>query len=229
MRKGTWSYSMPFGLNVGYASDYVYSKLFETENIGIVPVLSEFSRTGDDPSGFRHLTTHASFIETIASGEGIANSSMGHLDFAACDISPGSGVSQTRVFLFRIAELELTTTRVHGMKVWASNTDDFLTPQNAKILWETHQTWQGDYSIPASYMGDQTKWMPTSLPENQNLYRQDGKFTIHASGDADVSEWIYVAVAASGTMPLGQYGLTASSGFLIRVSYNADNITPFFD
>jgi hypothetical protein len=151
------------------------------------------------------------------------------VDFSVADISTGSGVSYTRVFLFRVASFDYPTTRVHNMKLWASDTDDFLTPQNAKIVWETHNTWKGNYSLPITYMLDKTKWLPTSLPVGQNLYRQDGKYTIHASGDADVSSWVYVGVCCSGTLPLGMYGLTSSSGFKIRVSYDYDNITPLFD
>lgn len=228
-RQGQWAYTLPFALNTDWVGTYSTSMTFYTPTITLTPVLAEFVPSGNDPSGSRHLTTHESFSEVLASGAGVASASYGYVDFSVADISTGSGVSKTKAFLFRMAEIGTTKTRIHNMKVWASNTDDFLTPQNAKVIFETHRSWKGDYSLPVSYLTNTTKWLPTSLPDAQNLYRQDGGLTIHASGDEDVSEWIYTAVAASGTLPLGQYGLTSSSGFLLRITYDADNLYPLFD
>jgi len=228
-RKSEFAYSLPFAINVNTIGSPMASMPFFTPTSSVVPVLAEFDKTKPDPSGSRHLTSSAAFSEILASGSGPASFSFGHLDMSTCDISKGSGISKTRVFLFRVAEFEHPTTRVHNMKLWCSSITDFLTPEYAKVVYETHKTWKGDYSLPTSHLIDRTKWLPTSVPDEQNFLRQDGGLTIHASGDADVSEWAYVALAASGVFPLGQYGLTEASGLMFRVTFDADNMDVLFD
>lgn len=225
-RKGQPEYTKPFALGQFY-NDFVYSVGFNTPLVGAVPILAEFNKAGTNPSGSRHLTTHPSFVSILASGEGVASFQFDNLDMNSTDISFGSGISKTKVFLFRIRQFDCLTSRAHGMKVWVSNDDDFLTKDTHKVVYQTSTTWLGNISLPVSYMKQKIRWLPTSLPEFPNLRRQDGKYTIHGSGDADVSEWIYIAVAASGTLPLAQYGSTQASGFLVRVSYSIDNIGLF--
>jgi hypothetical protein len=68
--------------------------------------------------------------------------------------------------------------------------------------------------------------MPPSVPVQQNLFRINGARTILGSGDNSVSEWIYIALGASGVMPLGEYGdvTDGPNGFNIRVTYDIDNL-----
>jgi hypothetical protein len=78
-------------------------------------------------------------------------------------------------------------------------------------------------------MFDPNKVLATGVPEFQNLFRQDGKLTIYASGDSDVSEYCYLALAASGTCLPGAYGGPPSpSGFRLRINFSTDNIYPLF-
>ena len=229
-RKGEWSYSLPFALNNSYYGDFVQSVQFNTIPINVDPIISQFDIDGTDPSGSRHLTNHASFIKLLASGQGLAQLTFDPMDLNATNISTGSGISNTKCFIFRIRKFDTPNTIVRNMTVWASDLSDFLTPETNKLVWETHSTWQLGLALPISYMGDPTKWMPITLPANQNLLRQDDKVTIHGSGDADVSQYVYVALAASGTMPLGEYGSTNEpSGFKIRVTYSYDNIFSLLD
>jgi len=147
------------------------------------------------------------------------------MDLSRVDISAGSGVSKTCCFTFRVRKLDTPNTRVHSMRIWASDMSDFLTPHTNKIVFETSNTWVPNKVLPVSYMGDSSKWLPTALPTEQNLFRANGKHTIYGSGDADVSQYVYVALAASGTTPLGEYGaIGEADGFCIRVSYSVDNI-----
>jgi len=223
-RKGTWTYAQPVALGNYYGTS-VISVPFSTPLVATIPVLAEFLRTGTDPSGSRHLKSHASFVKVIGSGESLpASLAFGNLDLQSMDISTGSGVSKTKVFLFRVAKFDCLSSRVFNMKFWASRTTDFLTSNTHRILYEVHNDWQGDYSLPISYMMDRTKWLSTSLPHEPNLLRTGGNKTIHGSGDSHVSQWVYMAVAGSGILPLGQYGGTASNGFLVRVTYNVDNV-----
>ena len=223
-RQGTWEQSLSFALGNFYGQE-AQSVRVPLSRVNVVPILSEFATSGVDPAGSRHLTTHASFVGTLASGRGPASFAFDEIDMQSVNIGAGSGISCTKVFLFRINQFDCPAeSRVYNMKTWASSVTDFLTSDTHKVVFETHQTWQGDVKFPTNYMIDSTKFLPVTQPDQFNLRRQDGGVTIHGSGDADVSEWIYVAVAASGTLPLGQYGLTSASGFMLRVTYDIDNI-----
>ena len=114
--------------------------------------------------------------------------------------------------------------------MWCSDISDFLDPQYAKLVFDTSNIWVQNKALPTNYLINKNKWMPTSLPLQQNLFRQDGKYTIHGSGDADVSQYVYVALAASGTLPLGEYGSAViASGFRVRITFNIDNMSSLFD
>jgi hypothetical protein len=244
-RVGTWVNTMPFSLNGSKLSsvDNVISSEVTLPFTETVTVLTEWRTRGVDPSGWRHRTEHPSFQRVIASGAGsqVASLTFDSFDLQATDISTGSGVSQTKVMLFRVSKFTSPgTTRVHNMKLWASDTSDFLEPQTHKILYRTSTEWPSGFLFDSDDLGNQDFWMPTSLPTLQNLFRTGrtepletlgaGHRTILGSGDADVSQWISIAIGASGTMPLGEYGDTKDGpdGFNIRVTYNVDNLADRF-
>lgn len=232
IRFGRWKQTNPFSLNNDFYADPFIVTRFQTPFNEVVPVISEFNINGSDPSGSRHLTNHNSFVKTLASGRGIASLNFESLDFQATDISTGSGVSKTKVFIFRVNKFTSPgITTVRNMKIWASDMTDFLSPETSKILYQTSNIWLSGFAFNASGIGNKSLWMPNSLPDKQNLFRQDSALTIHGSGDSDVSQYVYVALAASGTTPLGEYGRTrdGAEGFKIRVTYNVDNINRFQD
>lgn len=242
-RVSTWTTTLPFSLNnTGISVNSAESKNFQLPFTDTVPVIAEFQPGGVDPSGWRHRVEHPSFVRILASGAGSASLSFDSFDLQTTDISTGSGVSKTKVMLFRISKFTSPgVTRVHNMKIWASDTTDFLEPQTHKVLWIASTPWTSGFSFVPGDLGNRDYWMPTSLPEKQNLFRTgrtqpDGVLgapylTITGSGDADVSQWIYMAVGASGTMPLGEYGDTKDGpdGFKIRITYNVDNLNRFID
>lgn len=228
-RSSEYEYTTVFSLNNAYG-EAVVGEHFETPFVAVVPRLVEFSLDGPDPSGFRHLTTHPAFRKIVGSGANRVSLDVGPLDFGVTNISQGSGISCTRCFIFRINEFDCQTTRVHNMKVWAPDTSDFLTPEDFRIIWDTRRgnAFPSGFQFNVSTLLDKRLHLSTSLPEVQNLRRQDGGVTIHGSGDLDVSEYVLMAVAASGTLPLGEY-VADPEGFVIRVTYNVDNVNRFFD
>jgi len=232
-RYGQWQITLPFSLNNDYFGIPAETQNFITPLTNAVPILSQFNVAGTNPSGSRHLKTHPSFIKILASGRGHASVAFGALDLNATDISTGSGVSNTKVFLFRISRITSPgISRVHNMKVWASDMSDFIVKNSSKVLFKTSKPWLQNFAFVPLDLGNKNLWLPESLPEAQNLRRTDGGVTIHGSGDADVSQWVYMALGASGTLPLGEYGRIINghpSGFLIRITYNIDNIKPFWD
>jgi hypothetical protein len=231
-RFSQWQVTFPFALNNRFYSNIVESESFQTALNEAIPQLVEFSPLGSDPSGWRHRVEHPTFVQILASGTGRATLNFGSFDLQATDISRGSGVSKTKAFLFRIERFTSPgVTRAHNMKVWASDTTDFLTPETHRILFQVSSPWSSGFAFTEADINNEALWMPTSLPASQNLFRTDGGRTIHGSGDADVSQWVYCALSASGTLPLGEYGdvTDGPEGFNIRVTYNIDNLFPFFD
>jgi len=242
-RTSTWTTTFPFAINNnGGNTNEFESEAFDLPFTDTTPVLAEFQANGIDPSGWRHRVEHPSFVRILASGAGVASLAFKSFDMQSTDISKGSGVSQTKVMLFRASKFTSPgKTRIHNMKIWASDTTDFLEPQTHKILYSIRSPWSSGFKFEAEDLGNKDLWMPTSLPESQNLFRTGrvaapnvlgGSFrTITGSGDADVSQWVYIALGASGTMPLGEYGDTKDGpdGFKIRVTYNVDNLIRFLD
>lgn len=213
-----------FSINNFYG-EAVVAESFNTPNVDVVPILAEFRLDRPDPSGSRHLTTDPGFKKILASGRDVVPSGLGPLDFAVTNISEGSGISCTRCAIFRINQFDCDTTRVTDMKVWAADLSDFLVPESFEIIFDTRRTdaYPSGFEFDVSTLLNQSLHLPRSLPDLQNLKRQDGGFTIHGSGDADVSEYMLFAVAASGTLPLGEY-VGDPDGFQIRVTYDIDNI-----
>ena len=227
-RAGEYETTTIFSLN-NFFGEAVVAESFSTPFVNVTPIISEFGLVGPtDPSGSRHLTTHPAFIQTLASGRNQVSLNFGPLDFGITNISPGSGISCTRCFIFRAENFDCGTSRILNMKMWAPDTTDFLTPQNFRIVFETKRLYPSGQQLPVSHLIDKTKHLSLALPDSQNLFRQDGGLTIHGSGDADVSEYVLMAVAASGTLPLGEY-VGDPAGFVIRITYNLDNIFPLQD
>ena len=102
-RVGTWTKTLPFSINHdGLPVHADQTESFPLPFTTTVPMITEFNPFGADPSGSRHLTTHPSFIKVLASGVGNATLDFRSFDLQATDISRGSGVSKTKLMLFRI-------------------------------------------------------------------------------------------------------------------------------
>ena len=224
-----------FALNSS-AGDVIFSDSFKTPTVSVVPQLVEWHLDVADPSGFqtepvgfRHVQTPPAFKQVLSSGINNIGTDFGPLDFSATNVSSGIGISCTRCMTFRADQFECPTTRISNMKVWASDLSDFLQPEAFEIIFDTRRTgnFPSGLQFSVNEIFNQSRHLPRSLPEFPNLKRQDGGVTIHGSGDADVSEYIMLAVAASGCMPLGEY--IGNPGFQLRVTYNVDNLFPLFD
>jgi hypothetical protein len=227
-RTGMWRYTLPATLKVTGSAPFE-TRTFALPRVYVTPELYWWDLTKGDPSGSRHVQTHPAFKGVVGSGMGELFPGLTIFDFNDVDISTGSGVSDTRCMTFRIADQECWQTRVTHMKVWVSDDSDFLV-KDYRVLYHHSQTWQSGYQFQFGDIFDPNKVLATGVPELQNLYRQDGGLTIHASGDADVSEYMYLALACSGTVLPGQYGgLPSPSGFRLRVTFSMDNIYPLFD
>jgi len=235
-RHSEFSTTRTFALNTFYG-DFVVGEFFSTPTINLVPSLIEFhldiadpSGFATEPSGFRHLQTHPAFKQVISSGINNTGASFGPFDFSITNVSSGIGISCTRCFVFRADQFDCPTSRINNMKIWAPDLSDFLIPEAFEIVFDTRQTgnFPSGIQLAVGTIFDKSFHLPRSLPDFSNLNRQDGGTTIHGSGDLDVSEYVMMAVAASGTLPLGEY-ISNPSGFQIRTTFNIDNLFNFFD
>jgi hypothetical protein len=222
---------MAFSLNVidGIWAEGTY---VDTSAISITPMICEFAVSGLDPSGSRHLQNHDSFVAVLASGTGDATVNFSSLNYNAVEVGAGSGISDTKCIVFRIDNFELDTTRITDIKLWSPDLSDFLYPQYAKVLYEAHNTWTQNKAIDVSDLTNQDKWVPDSLPVQQNLFRSSGTgWTIWDTKDEHASQYVYLALAASGNTPMGEYGSTGNdaTGFRLRVTYDFDNLEPMRD
>ena len=222
MRYSMWRESMPFALRHEHGPAFE-TCVFNIPRVYIIPELYNWDLTKSDPSGSRNLQSHEAFIGVVGSGMGALADDIIPFDFNDTNVSTGSGVSDTRCMTFRVAYQECWQTRVTHMKVWVSNDDDFLI-KDYKIGYIASSDWQPDLQL--SWEDCYANALERSVPTYQNLFRQDGALAISASGDADVSQYCYMACAASGTVLPSEYGGIYSRGFRIRVSYSLDNIYP---
>ena len=225
MRYGMWRESMPFALRHEHGSAFE-TRSFALPRVYITPELYAWNLEKSEPSGYRHVQTHEAFIGVVGSGMGALADNVVPFDFNDVDVSTGSGVSDVRCMTMRVAQQDCWQTRITHMKVWVSNDSDFLV-KDYKVGYTHSQDWQPDLSF--SWEDCFSNALSNTLPSLQNLFRQDGGLTIHASGDEDVSEYMYMAVACSGTVLPGEYGGIYTRGFRIRVTYSLDNIYSLFD
>lgn len=231
LRYSDYVISEPFSLNVVDGS-WAEASYVSLSQVGVTPMIVEFATSGTSPSGSRHLQNHGSFVKVLASGNGSATVSFDALDYQSNNVGAGSGISPTKCIVFRIDNFELDTTRVLDMKLWSPDLGDFLYPQYAKLLYETSSTWVQNKSISVSDLTNKDKWVPESLPDIQNVLRASGNgYTIWDTKDEHSSQYIYLALAASGNTPLGEYGSTGNdaTGFRIRITYDYDNLEPLRD
>lgn len=220
-RTGLWRESLPFALKNQHGPAEFSTRTFVMPQVGVTPELTNWNLERQSPVGSRHLKTHSAFIGVVGSGMGPLAEDIISFDFHDVDVSTGSGVSDVRCMTFRVAEQECWQTRVTHMKVWISDESDFLV-KDYKVGYVHSSVWQPN--LVFSWQNCFSNALATSLPTLQNLYRQDGGIEIHASGDSDVSEFMYMAVAASGTVLPGVYGGVYTRGFRLRVTFSMDNI-----
>lgn len=228
-RYSGWTVSQPFSLNA-VESNWVESVGFSTTKLQVVPVVAEFTPSGEDPTGLRHVNSGSgvaqAFVQIVGSGSGIQSLSFPSFDLNSANIGSGSGITCTHCVVFRIADFECSTTRVSNVKVWHSDFSDFLCPETSTVLFRAFDTWVSGFQFFAREINTESFRLPRSLPNLPNVLRQDGKTTFYQTDDDHVSQFLYFALAASGTTPLGEYGGTqdGNTGFGIRFTYDIDNL-----
>lgn len=167
----------------------------------------QFAVSGVDPSGFRGQNTHASFIKALGVG---ANE---QLDFGSNDISISGVNSPTRVVTAHMDASGDLTTQLFNLKFWLTSATAF-DGDNTRFNMLTSSGWLQNQVV----QNDSTQQVSTVLPSSGNILRQDGSGIITGSGDAEVTEWIYLSVFTGNDEPVGVKGGAGQGTFRYRLT-----------
>jgi hypothetical protein len=69
----------------------------------------------------------------------------------------------------------------------------------------------------------QAQRLTTSIPDNQNVFRQDGKGVLVANDDQNASQFIYLNLVVPWGFPLGEYGVCGSGTVRLGLLFNFYN------
>ncbi len=164
----------------------------------------QFSSSGVNPVGSRHLTNHVSFIKQLSA------SSSGILVFDSTNIDAVKSHSPTKAVLFRVSNMG-GGTKVENMRFWSSAlpTPVGTVTFNMKIM----SAYKSGIALT-----DASGQVPSTLPTSQNLFRTDGHTALSGIIDTEVSQWIYLNVTAQNdTVPTKIGG---DSSFKYRATFD---------
>lgn len=181
--------------------------------------------SGADPSGVRHLDlgdpSGFSFIKNPSTDPGA------FLNFGAINITAGKQTTSTFAVTARINEFNDMTEAVFNMRFWLPDLADFGVG-TFKFNGFPSGTW-----IPNISLGEASgKFMPTSLPSGQNMWRnKDPNATfdptdvifreLTASGTVDdqVTMYEFLSITVDTNAAIKQYG-GDGGGFTYRMTYD---------
>lgn len=159
-----------------------------------------------DPSGFR---------DTVASGIKVLDTSItGCLDFGNANTTTSGVVSQTKLVLFRVADLA-DASGVYNLRFFLENASAFNVG-NYRFLHKIATHFQG----PGFQLGLTDADIPIVQPTAQNVLSTSGTPTLSGIFDGHVSQYIYLAVYVDTNVPYGTYGGCAAGSFRYRMVYD---------
>lgn len=159
-----------------------------------------------DPSGSRNLLGSAvKELDTSANG---------FLDFGNNNVSTSGVISATRMVVFRASDMG-TASGVYNMRFFLSSSSAF-TAGTFRFLHGIQQHYQGTNF--ALTLADPD--IATALPSIQNVVSTQNLPAISGITDADVSEYIYLAVFTDVNVPFGTYGGGGLGSFRYRMQFD---------
>lgn len=165
----------------------------------------EFDKTVD-PSGLRNDPD---------SSLGVLNTSTtGYLDFGNSNVSTSGVVSNTRLVLFRVSNMA-TASGVYNMRLYLKSASAFTAGQY-RFLHNITTHYQGANYALTTLDND----IPTSVPNTANLLSTQGIGALSGTQDADVSQYVYLAVFTDTDVPYGTKGGGGAGSFRYSVVYD---------
>jgi hypothetical protein len=177
-----------------------------------------------DPSGARHLVDGSfAFVKVLGSGvcvSGLAfptitlDLSEGYKDnyvsipvaiiFRLNSVTDGSGINDFRFYLSKDSALD--------------NDNNEPKPY---VQMQASGTWQPNAVLPSG-AGD--RMVLNNIPISPNVLSQDGKLFIHGTGDADVSQYIFLNIVVPNRQELGIFGICGSGNLEFALKYSTGDV-----
>ena len=188
--------------------------------MAVPPVIriAEFSTSGVNSSGVRHLQLPASgFVKNLGTGAGE------FIDFGSINITLGKQTSDTKAVLLHVDSFQGASEAVFNMRFYISDLSDW---SNGTFFFNgvTSGQWIQDINLTdaSGYL------VPTALPSGQNWWRDAGGTfdptsvafqEIVGSGDSQVTQWFYLSVTADTDVPAKVYGGN-TGGYTYRCTFD---------
>lgn len=130
--------------------------------------------------------------------------------------------------------LAASGTAISDMKLYLSDDSAFQASSDVGLdrafmqFAPSGSLWRGGLTLPSGSVAR----IPTNVPQEQNIFRQDGANALVGQDDQNSSEFIYLNVVVPLGTPFGEYGVCGSG--LLRLSlifnyWNNDFILQFGD
>jgi hypothetical protein len=161
-----------------------------------------------DPSGVRNIP---------ASGVGVLDTSItGCLDFGNANTTTSGIISETKMFVFSVSDLG-SASGVYNLRFFLDNTSAFNTG-NFRFLQKiaTHHQGAGFQLL----LTDEDTLVAEPTAQNVISTTPSSQPTLSGITDADVSQYVYLAVFVDRDVPFGTYGGCANGSFRYRMLYD---------
>jgi len=168
-----------------------------------------------DPSGFRQLKQPVKgFIRNVDTGAG------GVLDFGSINTTGSGAISDTKLVYARISSMG-DASGVYNMRFFLTNASAF-TAGAYRFLEQKSM-----HFVPNLALDSSANNTPSNVPTNTNLSGtiqtpnwQSGQPWMSGVLDADVGQYVYLAVEAGVSVPIGTKGGAGAGTFRYRLLYD---------
>jgi len=193
--------------------------------LSIPPVIKfhEFAPSGINPSGFRTLTTHPSFVKVLGTAPGQ------FMDFGSKNLKNGKQHSKTTAVVAFATAFNDATEAIFNMRFWIA---DFSSFDQGTFFFNGLPSGRWIQNIALNDASG--KFVPTTLPSGQNWWRDAGgpfdrddvafqEITgsgVDASGvNSQITFPFYLAVTVDTDVPPKVYGGNGG-GFIFRMTFD---------
>lgn len=189
------------------AGDFPIVEIFEYDTAEIA-----------DPGGLRHIAGGSfAFRQKVSLGCSVATpgvqSTSGVLRFESLRFDSGNLTSHIESKVTAITfHLAASGTAISNMRLYiVDNTALMAGPgdtgtEPARLQFAVSGIWQPNSTLPSGITGE----LPTSVPSDSNVARQDGTPTLFNTDDRNASQYVYMNVLVPLGFPLGTFGVCGS-------------------
>lgn len=170
---------------------------------------SEFAVSGLDPSGSRHLASHASYVKQLGTAAGQI------LDYGTLNLNNGKQSTNTKAVLAFVTNMQDANESIFNLRFWIQDYSNFTAGTYYFNGWASG-TWIQNCALTDA----SGYYTPTVLPSGQNWWRQDGYTEISgANADSETTQYMYLSVTTDTDVPNKTYGGTGG-GFTYRLTFD---------